>query len=145
MNDYDIYLRHAAIHDGDWVGFLFVTDPTTGDLDYIHTRPWLLDPDNPNDPTLGSWGVRRWQINIIAADKLVGLQGVPPTPERSTADIRSDLKAFQDLPAFEFQDLDGTTYIAKMAGYKERSLIPYDVKEPNGAWTMQVTLVETTV
>ena len=150
MNDYDFYLRHASVHDGEWTGFALAWRGLAGIDDlpqrpHLHWRPWVLDPDNPDDPTLGAWGVWQWRFDVALIDPLVGLFNTPPADGRDSAAMRADLHAFIDLPAFELMDVDGTTYIAKMTAFREQCIEPYDGVHPNGGWLAQIELVETTL
>ena len=78
MSEYDIYLRHASVRGGAWVGFLlawrglhrrdgFPARP------HLYERPWVPDPAYPNDPPKGSWGVRRWAFDLTLLEPPVAL------------------------------------------------------------------------
>src|SRR5690349_17242990 len=99
MNDYDFYLRHASVHGGDWVGFALARKGYAGveglaARPYLHWRPWVLDPAHPDDPTMGSWGVWQWHMDVAALDFTSGLFGMPAADGRDSADVRPDLYAY---------------------------------------------------
>lgn len=149
MNDFDIYLRHAAVRGGVWVGFFLAWKGPrevagTSLQPHMRWRPWLLDPANPNDPTLGSWGVWQWQFDVALLDGLVGLAGTPPTDGRTAADMRADLLGYQNVPALDLKDADGAQYSVKMSGYTERLVTPYDYTGAQGGWVARATFAEVT-
>jgi hypothetical protein len=150
MNDYDFYLRHASVHGGAWTGFALAWKGLAGkeglpQRPHLRWRPWVLDPANPNDPGMGAWGVWQWRFDTALIDGIVGLAGVPPDDGRQAAEMHDDLRAFIDLPAFELQDIDGTTYTVKMTAYREQGIEPYDAAHPDGGWLAQIEVAETTL
>ncbi len=131
MNDYDIYLRHAAVRGGAWVGFSLARKGLAGVAGFdarphLHWIPWILNSASPNDPTAGSWGVWQWRLQVALLDGLVGLLAVPPSDGRTSADMRADLLTYRTLPALELQDVDGAIYTVKMTTYQEQEIEPYD-------------------
>jgi len=149
MNDYDFYLRHASVHDGAWTGFVLAWQALAGkeglpQRPHLRWRPWVLDPTNPDDPTLGDWGVWQWRLDVALFDGLVGLLWTPPGDGRDSAAMRADLQAFMELPALEMQDVDGVVYTVKMTAFREQCIEQYDAAHPNGGWVAQVQFAETT-
>jgi hypothetical protein len=149
MNDYDIYLRHAAVHDGEWVGFGLAWKGTVGKeglvaRPHLRWRPWVLDPANPDDPTLGAWGVWQWRFDVAMLDAFVGLLWTPPGDGRDAADMRADLHAYIDLPALDLKDVDGAEYVVKMTAFREQCIAQYDAGNRDGGWLAQVEFAETT-
>jgi len=150
MNDYDFYLRHASVHDGAWIGFSLAWGGLVGreglpQRPHLRWRPWVLDPTNPNDPTLGHWGIWQWRFDVALLDPFVGLLWTPPADGRDSVTMRADLQAFIDLPAFELKDTDGAIYVVKMTAYREQCVDPYKASQPNGGWLAQVEFAETTL
>ena len=148
MNDYDIYLRHASVSGGAWVGFPLAWKGMVGiaglePRPHMRWRPWLLEPSAPNDPTAGTWGIWQWRFDLAMLDGLAGLEGRPPEDGRDANQIRADLLAYMPLPAIELKDVDGAVYTVKMTGYREQLIEPADVAHPNGGWTARVEFAET--
>jgi hypothetical protein len=143
MNDYDIYLRHATVRGGEWVGFALAWKglARVGGLPARPHRnwlPWIPDPAYPNDPTLGSWGTWQWRFEVAFLDGLAGLSGVPSDDGRSAADMRADMRAFMPLASFDLKDLDGGVHQVLMTGYSEQAIEPFDLGHPNGGFVAQV-------
>ena len=143
MNDYDIYLRHASVRGGAWVGFPLAWRGLAGvgGLElrpHLRWRPWIFDPTKPNDPPAGSWGVWQWRMDLAAFDKLLGLLHTPPSDGRTAADIRADWNAFINLPIFDLKDVDGVQYSVKMTAFQEQLAKPYDSVHTGGDWVARV-------
>ena len=143
MNDYDFYLRHAAVRGGEWVGFPLAWRGLVGveglaRRPHLRWRPWLLDPTNPNDPAAGSWGVWQWRFDVAMLDSLVGLLAEPPADGRTASEIRADLLAYLSLPILQLRDVEGEVYSARMTGYREQAVEPHDNAHPDGGWVAQV-------
>jgi hypothetical protein len=150
VSDYDFYLRHASVRSGAWAGFALARKgragvPALSTRPHLRTRPWVLDPANPNDPALGSWGVWQWRFQVALFEGLVGLQGTPPTDGRTGTDMRADLLAYIDLPALELQDADGTIHTARATAFEEHLIEPYDAAHPDGGWTASVEFSEVSI
>ncbi|MEO8288602.1 MAG: hypothetical protein ABI670_19455 [Chloroflexota bacterium] len=150
MNDYDIYLRHASVRDGDWVGFVLGWRGLAGkdglpQRPQLRWRPWIPDVTDPSDPALGHAGKWQWRFDVAMFDGMVGLLWTSPADGRSSADMRADLLAFVDLPALELKDADGTVYIARATAYREQCMEQYTPTHPDGGWLAQLDFVETTV
>jgi hypothetical protein len=149
MQDYDFYLRHASVGDGDWVGF-WLAWPNLAGLPglprrpHLHWRPWILDPAYPDDPTRGAWGIQQWSFDLALLDAMAGLAWSPPTDGRTAADMRADMLAYLDLAAIELKDVDSTTHTIKAIAFSEQCIEPYTTPHPNGGWLATVTLAETT-
>lgn len=148
MSGYDIYLRHASVRSGEWVGFRLAWK----DLGYVsgfsawpHTRlrSWVLDPAQPDDPAQGSWGVRQWHFDVALLDRLTGLQGEPLAGGYGAGEMRDNLLAYIDLPALELKDTDAAIYTTRMTGYTEHCIEPYDLAHPSGGWFAKVEFTET--
>ncbi len=143
MNDYDIYLSDGSVRSGEWVGFALAWKGLAG-VTGLPGRPhrgwvpWILDPDKPEDPSAGHWGVRQWRYELALVDSLVGLQGGPPDDGRTSADMRADLMDYLPLTKLELQDVDGTAYDARMTSYIEQAIEPYDNAHPRGGMLVQV-------
>ena len=143
MNDYDIYLREPGVHSGEWVGFALAWKGLGG-MSGLAARPhegllpWVLDPNNPNDPTLGSRGVRQWKFDLAMVDGLVGLQGVPPDDARTPAQMRADLMDYVPLSKLELKDVDGAEYDVVITTYTEQAVEPFDAAHPEGGWLIHV-------
>jgi hypothetical protein len=147
MDEYDFYLRHASVRDGAWVGFPLAWKGLAGvqglpARPYLHWRPWVLDPDFPNDPASGLWGVWQWRMDVACIDFTATLTNMPPTDERTGEDIRADLHSFLSLPIIELKDADDATYTVKMTGFEESVIEPYDGNHPDGGWLVRVEFVE---
>ena|SRR5687768_14036869 len=143
MNDYDIYLRHATVRGGAWVGFALAWKGLAGveGLElrpHLHWRPWLLNPANPNDPTAGSWGVWQWRMDLAAFDVMHGLLHTPPADVRTAADMRADWLAYLALPVIDLKDVDGVQYSVKMTAFQEQLAKPYDSVHTGGDWVARV-------
>jgi hypothetical protein len=148
MEDYDIYLRHASVHDGEWTGFLLAWRDLSGvaglpQRPHLRWRPWLLDPSNPNDPTLGDWGIWQWRFTIALFPVASGLQWSPPADARTPAEMRADLLAYIDLPAIQLKDADSAVYTVKMTAYSDQCIEPYTPTRPSGGWLATVEFAET--
>lgn len=146
MGDYDLYLRHALVRSGEWVGFRLGWRGLGGleglpGRPHRRWRPWLLSPGNPDDVAAGSWNAWRWRLDLALLDGLVGLAGMPPADGRTPADMRGDLLAFANLPAVQLRDVDDAVYTAKIVGYQEQSVETYDAAHLAGGWVTQVELV----
>lgn len=147
MNSYDFYLRHASVREGEWVGFPLAWQGLGGVgglplRPHSRWRPWLLDPDAPEDPTLGTWGVWQWRLDVALFDVPAGLLWTPPEDGRTPADMRDDLLLYMDLPAIQLKDTDETVYTAKMTAYQEQSVEPYNPTHPEGGRTARIELAE---
>lgn len=146
MGDYDLYLRHALVRSGEWVGFRLGWRGLGGleglpGRPHLRWRPWLLSPGNPDDVAAGSWNAWRWRLDLAFLDGVVGLAGMPPADGRTPTDMRGDLLAFANLPAVQLRDVDDAVYTAKIVGYREQSVEAYDAAHPVGGWVAQVELV----
>jgi hypothetical protein len=149
MNDYDFYLRHAAVRNGEWVGFALARKGLAGisgleARPHLRWLPWILDPNEPNTPSAGSWGTWQWRMDVAMVDGLAGLQGTTPVDGRTAADMRADLLAFLPLPIMELKDVDSTIYSVLMIGYQEQNIEPYDAAHPNGGWVARTEFAEKT-
>lgn len=147
MNDYDFYLRHAAVRDGAWVGFSLAWKGLAG-ISGLESRPrvrwlpWILDPSDPNNPKSGAWGIWQWRMDVAMVDGFAGLQGTPPADGRTSADMRADLLAYLPLPIMDLKDVDGTIYPVLMIAYQEQNIEPYDAAHTNGGWVARVEFAE---
>jgi hypothetical protein len=147
MNDYDIYLRDGSVRDGQLVGFALAWKGLTGvaglpGRPHKGWFPWILDPNKPDDPTAGHWGVRQWRFELALLDGMVGLQGAPSNDGRTPADMRADLMDYLPLTKLQLQDLDGAMYDVRMTSYIEQAVEPYDNAHPNGGMLVQVEFAE---
>lgn len=146
MGDYELYLRHALVREGAWVGFRLAWKGLGG-VDgfsarpHMRWRPWLLNASNPDDVAAGSWNAWRWRLDLALLDGLVGPAGVPSADGRTSADMRADLLAFGDLPAVQLKDVDDTVYTTKIVGYREQDIEFYATAYPVVGWVAQVDLV----
>ena len=143
MNAYDFYLRHAAVREGEWVGFPLAWKGLAGverlaRRPHLRWRPWILDPANPDNPAAGSWGVWQWHFDVAMLDRLAGLLAQPPSDGRTGRELRADLLAYLPLPILELKDVDGEVYSARMTTYGEQAIEPHDAAHPDGGWVAQV-------
>jgi hypothetical protein len=150
LHDYDIYLRHAAIRDGDWVGFRLAWEGLGG-LDgvtqpHLRQRLWGHVTD-PSQPDSGAWGSWVWTLYLTLHKGLVGLQGRHPADGYSDpSDMLGWVRAFGDMAAMELQDVDGAIFIVKFYGYQERCIEAYDAAhDGDGGWLVRLDLVETSL
>jgi hypothetical protein len=72
-----------------------------------------------------------------------GLDAVPPTDGRTAPDMRADLLQFAGLPVIQLRDVDDVVYEAKLVGYEEQNIEPYDAGHPTGGWVARIELVHT--
>jgi hypothetical protein len=150
VSEYDIYLRHASVRGGEWVGFLLAwrglhRHDGLPSRPHLYERPWVLDPAFPDDPSKGSWGVRRWQFDIALLEPPIALDWTPPDDSRTPADMRDDLGAFAELPALELKDTDGAVYLVRMTGYREQMVEPATPANPAGGYVAWAEFHETTL
>ena len=147
MQDYDFHLRHASIHDGEWIGFLLAWQGLAGVpglplRPHLRWRPWVLDPAAPNDPTQGDWGHWQWRFTVALFPVPAGLQWSPPNDARTPTGMRADLLAFIDLPALQLKDADAAIYTVRMTAYSDQCIEPYNPTHPEGGWAAVVEFAQ---
>lgn len=146
MGDYELYLRHADVRAGAWVGFRLGWRGLGGVAGlparpHMRWRPWLLDASRPDDVAAGSWNMWRWRLDLALLDGLLGYAGMPTADGRTSAQMRADLLAFANLPAIQIRDIDDAVYTVKIVGYREEDIEFYDSAYPAVGWAVQLELV----
>lgn len=145
MGEYDFYLRHASVRGAAWVGFRLAWKGLAGveglsARPHLRWRPWVLNPSSPDDVAAGSWGAWQWRMSVALFEGFAALDAMPPTDGRTAPDMRADLLQFSGLPVVQLSDVDNVVYEARIVGYQEQNVEPYDAGHPTGGWVAQIEL-----
>jgi hypothetical protein len=160
VHDFDVSLRHAAVLEGNWVGFRLAWPGLAGydrnafpTAPYSHSWTWANAPGSPIGD--GKWGDQIWRLYLLVTRNLPNIHGVMPQPYAAGGGSVSSndpalmlgwLRAFRDLPALDLMDADSSVYVAKFYGYEERLLESYEAPhDAGGSYLVIVDLLETTV
>lgn len=144
--DYDVYMRHASVGGGAWLGFRLAWKNIGGvavvDQPHYRWRPWVLSATDPNNPALGAFGVTRWRLDIVLADGIPGLKGAFPADAatRSAAVQRTELQGYLNVPTLELKDVDQVIYGVRAIRWEERCVEPFDDQHVNGGWLVRIEL-----